>query len=106
MKPTVYRGYQITPIFQFTNGKMDAIVHRISEGEDGPSQGAFLARTLESIKGEIDSNLPATNVYVFQNIFTKERIAVESLEVPFKNDCRLFSILKMDIKDFKFSQIK
>lgn len=103
MTPTTYRGYQITPIFDFTNGRSDGYFWKLSEGEE--STVSFFGYALDDIKDEIDSLNP-TNVYVFQNIFTKERIAVESLEVPFKNDCRLFSILKMDIKDFKFSQIK
>jgi len=104
MTPTTYRGYHITPIFNYTNGRTDGYYWKLSEGEE--SIQPFFGSTLEEIKGEIDSLKP-TNIYILQNYnFSTDMLVVEATEIPLRNNYRLFSIHKMDIKDFKFSQIK
>jgi hypothetical protein len=64
MEPTVYRGYQITPIFNYTNGRTDGYFWKLSEGEE--SIQSFFGSTLEEIKKQIN-NLFAAPYYALMS---------------------------------------
>lgn len=54
MKHTIYRGFQITPVFNYTNGKSDVEYYRLSDPEDN---GMIARGTLEKVKEAINERL-------------------------------------------------
>lgn len=64
MTPTTYRGYQITPIFNYTNGRTDGYFWKLSEGEE--SITTFFNATVEEVVKQID-NMLAIRYYVLIN---------------------------------------
>lgn len=54
MKPTIYRGFQIDPVWAYTNGTYDVQYYRISDQEDS---GMAARTTLDQVKLAIDERL-------------------------------------------------